>query len=368
MYNIRRLSSNVTIAVHYETGLVSLYTRETGWEDKSLIVNRVGGTSAFAVRESFDNFLSFAARVTGLVLMAVGMLVNLVALALLHLYREADAIKLHEPVRLAVLCGGSAMINAAIFFFSWDEGANWNHMSLSIVCGMSPWIFFLGQSISFHTLHQMALYGSLSSGMGGLPRGSLSSISFFACTLFILLLWSVVDPYVWVRRDISVIPAETYGECTSGERTKWYISPLVVLSIGHCMLAGSRALKSFRAHNRGGNHASIIYACYGSLQCWGFGVPMILLVGTSSVDAAYLARLCLTWILGVASISTVVWTPLYTAMRQGRPRLERFRFSQASMLMFDSVSDFDSQGNRQVRSGWMSDTSREYAKMQDEAS
>jgi len=74
----------------------------------------------------------------------------------------------------------------------------------------------------------------------------------------------------------------------------------------------SNILEEFR------DSSSIAYACYAQIQAWGIGVPMILLIGHTSVDATYFARVFLIWIFSVSSVLVVVYPKIFKAIRRRR--------------------------------------------------
>lgn len=286
------------------------------------------------MRESRDLFLSKGARFTGLALMALGFLVNVIALTLLIVYRNTDAVGSNQIECLAVICVGSMMMNGAIFCLSWDDGANWTTTSLSRSCATAPWLFFIGQAMTMHALHQKAHRSSLVYVMGDFSKSLAMSTILTCCTAITLLVWTVLDARIWLRRDLSIIPPITYGECTSSHNV-WFLAVLTSIAVFHCVIVGWKSWMSLYSMSPASCHGPILYACYASLQCWSFGVPMIIVVGSSSVDAAYFARLCVAWILGAAAVSTVVWTYLGAAMREGR-RSQRFQFQRGSMIMIEA--------------------------------
>jgi len=69
---------------------------------------------------------------------------------------------------------------------------------------------------------------------------------------------------------------------------------------------------------------AVMYACFAQLQSWAIGVPMLIVLGTSSTDATYFGRVFLIEIFAVSSVVVVVGPKVIKAFRIRRnPELGR---------------------------------------------
>jgi 7 transmembrane sweet-taste receptor of 3 GCPR len=118
------------------------------------IIYRDGTAVTPAKKRDFvdENFLSPWVRGVGLVLMALAWMLALVALVALHRYAKDSVVLRAQPFFLKMLCYGSIITSTAIFTLSWDEGAGWSDRQLDIACTMTPWFFFLGNTLTFCAL------------------------------------------------------------------------------------------------------------------------------------------------------------------------------------------------------------------------
>ena len=64
------------------------------------------------------------------------------------------------------------------------------------------------------------------------------------------------------------------------------------------------------------NHILLTLAL--QIQAWIVGVPILVVLGSSSADATYLGRVFLVWIFSVSSVALVVWPRIILAIRLRR--------------------------------------------------
>jgi hypothetical protein len=149
------------------------------------------------------------------------------------------------------------------------------------------------------------------------------SIAILAISILILILWSILDPWTWVRKVTSELPAETYGKCTSKYFWAWF-GPLVALLFFAESLTMYFAWKTADIPNDFRDSGAVMYASFAQIQSWAIGVPMLAVLGTSSADATYFGRIFLIWIFAVSSVVVVVGPKVINAYRIRRnPELGR---------------------------------------------
>lgn len=160
-----RNSEDVSIGVYnirarggqgYDAALVSTYRTDSGWHDVNgtTIIYRDGTTVASEVfREVYnENFVSFAVRLVGLVLMSVAWALAVAALVMVHVLSKDTTVQQAQPTILKMLCVGSILTSTAIYTLSWDEGAGWSDSQLDVACALTPWFFVVGQLTTFCAL------------------------------------------------------------------------------------------------------------------------------------------------------------------------------------------------------------------------
>ena len=291
----------------YKPILTSVYEKFAGgWEDRigqgvGTFFDRFSGTGRQA---SDDNYLRRTIRWIALVLMIVVWVASVFTMMLLLVYRKKSHIKDSQPLYLCLLCVGAIVSSMSIATLAWDEGAGYSQEQLSFLCMATPWLFFLGQAIGSASLVTMLwrmevarARGDVTSAVEKNPRPLLG---YFIVSAILLGVWSAVDPWSWQRIDIQSIPLETFGQCHCP-------SQLVFSSIfvGSLLLS---SVMSFRyawmtIHNPAAG--SILYGSYSQAQCWCFGIPMLSVIGRTSVEGVFFARVLVIWILSISNVISV---------------------------------------------------------------
>ena len=77
---------------------------------------------------------------------------------------------------------------------------------------------------------------------------------------------------------------------------------------------------------------AIMYTCLAQIQAWCIGIPMLALIGYSSADASYFARIFLIWVFTVAGVVLVAWPKIFKAIRIRRnPHIRSFNGRRSSI-------------------------------------
>lgn len=139
--------------------------------------------------------------------------------------------------------------------------------------------------------------------------------------MLILTLWSVLDPWKWEREWVSKVPAESYGQCTS--KNFWlFFAPLVALLVTAELLTAVFAWKTADVPTDFADSRTALYALCAHFQAFCIGVPILAVLGESSVDATFVSRVVLIFIFSVSSVAVVVYPKIYQAFQlRRRPEL-----------------------------------------------
>ena len=319
-------------AVNPETGkrsfgaaLISTWKNENGWADlpDAKLLYR-DGSSEFSgsYRRIYDaHYITPAVRSIGLCLMGMAWLFASVSIILIQWLRQDPAVHHAQPFFLQVLCFGSIILSATIFTISFDEGAGWTNRQLSVACSLTPWFFSTGHIVIF-----CALFSKLWN-MDRILKSQQNSVSdvwalwplalFLMATLSILLAHSIYDPWSWERHIINEMPAETYGKCQS--QNAWaFFSPLTALLFLAEAMTLFLAWKTAVIPSIFQDSTSVMFSCLVQIQAWSIGVPMLIFIGYSSVDATYFGRVFLIWIFAVSGVALAALPKLITAIQLRR--------------------------------------------------
>ena len=317
----------------FRSVLVSEYRSDTGWQSIPgvTIIYRDGSVIAPDTTRYItnENYISTPVRIIGLVLMSISIAVSLICLILLKKF-EKDAVVLRaQPFFMRILCIGSLLMSCSIFTLSWDEGANWSNRALNVSCMLTQWFFFFGQILTFCALFtklwrvdRVLQFRRTAVTILNVMKPTLGLLFL---TLAILLTWTLFDPWAWHRELISELPAETFGQCTSEHFWPFFgslIGLLFCAEISTFYFAWKTAdvPEDFR------DSAAVMYASFAQLQSFAVGIPMLAVLGTSSVDATYFGRIFLIWIFAVSSVAVVVGPKIVKAFKlRQTPQLQANR-------------------------------------------
>jgi hypothetical protein len=316
LYNIHPRPVNITSGKRsFCTVLISKYTQSSGWQDLPGVVQISRDGTPYEenlFRRFFDyHYLSSGVRIVGLILMGIAWFCLIVLLGLACWLRNVPEMQRVPPFCFHWLCLGSLILSSTIFTLSWDENAGWTNGQLNILCTMTPWLFFLGQILHFSTFWCMLCY-YWKNHREEVPMSRFQSVGKFWIPILlvggtmvsVLTAQTILDPWTWHRTVIREIPAETYGECSSVHF--WaYVGPLmglvVVLECGNLVWAWKLMTTSGQR-----DCAAILYTCFAHLQAWFVGGSLLAVLEDSSVDAIYMGRMVLIWILAISDVLVVV--------------------------------------------------------------
>lgn len=349
LYNIqrrvpssRRLQQEMgsDVMYSYETVLVFRWSNSTTWEspDGVKTLYRDGTTDPPTVtREISDsNYLSSSVRAVGLTLVALAWILGFGSMIAVFVLRKDAIVQRAQPFFLELLCFGSVVMSVSIVTLSFDESLGSSEAALDAACMATPWFFFLGQIMTFS-----ALFTKLwrLDKVLQFRRGNKVTISnviaplvvMLVITLVVLIVWSVVDPWTWNRIIISLAPVESYGQC--GCDNFWaFFGPLMALVIAAEILTAFFAWKTSDVPEDFRDSNAVFYAILTQLQAWLIGIPILAVLGTSSVDATYFGRVLLIWIFAVSGVGIVVAPKIFRAIQirknpELRPRGSRVKVS-----------------------------------------
>jgi len=355
VYNIRPIPSSerrlqdASIAsenqnVTFEVNLVSIWrnasSNSSGWDEVQgeSFMYRDGSTIPPSnTRDFVDmNLLPGWVRGVGLTLMVVAWILALTCAGGIFVLRNDGIMKRSQPFFMQLLCFGSFIMSMSILTLSFDEGSGQSEQQLSHACMATPWFFFLGQIMVFSALFTKLwrLDKVLQFRRGNKVTivqviGPLAGL--LCVALLILIIWTAVDPWSWVRVTINQLPAQSYGQCSSAHFWAFF-GPLMALLIVAEGLTAFFAWKTSDVPEDFRDTNAVLYAIVTQLQAWVIGVPILSVLNTSSAAATYFGRVLLIWIFAVSSVGLVVAPKLFRAIQLRRhPELVHKKGSRVSV-------------------------------------
>lgn len=285
----------------YTPTLVSIYRGESlEWEDLANVAPLANRKRARIAAES--NFISIQCRVFGFVLLSVllaSAVANLLCIACFAGQNESVS-----HVYLVIL--GSATSGLSIATQSLDERIQSMRDYLGRACLCSVWLFFVGNAIVTATLVAVLCRAYLiSRRRKGLIaadiKAAVPAVGVLLYFILVLSLWTSVDPITWTRLDIRKIPLETFGLCQSNN-SRFYFALLVNVC---CLVLVVSFFLGTKITRRSLEVEAMMHTTCLMLQAWAFGLPLYLLVRTSSADGNYLVRIIFVWVCSMTGLVCV---------------------------------------------------------------
>lgn len=133
----------------------------------------------------------------------------------------------------------------------------------------------------------------------------------FVAIVLVLALWTAIDPLQWVRTEIEgAYPPESKGQCASATFHA-YFWPCAGL-IGVPTLCTIIAVWRTKDISQDLSDTSVtFYLVVTQFQAWLLGVPVLVVLGSASVDAEYFGRVLLIWLFAIAPLLIVLLPTIY---------------------------------------------------------
>lgn len=153
-FNIRSVDQGGGL-MRYEAVLVAKSALRDVWEtvNGESFVYRYGKTVLKGPSQVVEsNFLRNSIRAIGFTLMAIAWVVALGLSYAVWRWQDKPFVRAGQPVFLAILCVGSFLTSSSILTLSFDEDTGLSVSQLSVLCTVTPWLFFLGINTTFSGL------------------------------------------------------------------------------------------------------------------------------------------------------------------------------------------------------------------------
>lgn len=292
-------------------------TERGEWNHQEAFLYRNGSTDPppdFVYSD--ENYLSHQVRAIGLSLLALAWFLAFAGAFLVAYLRKEKVIRQSQPFFLVLICIGSAISATSIFTLSQDEETGWTSSRLTAACMATPWFFFLGQvvlfSAMFTKLYRLDRVLQFRRRTVGIKDVMLPLVMLTIFTLVILFTWTIVDPWKWVREEISA--SETYGECQN-DNFWHFFGPLMATMVTSQALTVWFAIKTTDVPGDLRESNAVLLAIATTIQAWIVGVPILAVLGNDSVDATFFGRVLLIFALSVSGVVIVVLPKVNLTLR-----------------------------------------------------
>mmetsp|Transcript_25718 Transcript_25718/g.37953 ORF Transcript_25718/g.37953 Transcript_25718/m.37953 type:complete len:1494 (+) Transcript_25718:46-4527(+) len=280
-----------------------------------------------------QNFLSHAVHVLGLTLMSLCLFFTFLAGLFVLFHRDKAVVREGRPMFLYFLALGASTMTFSIFTLSFDESYGWDESQLSKACTAFPWLLFLGFMTIYLCLF-IKLWMTRQKGRKILDGHELKnstikvvipSVILVLAVVTVLSVWTVVDPFTWLRHKINEETGATYGRCSSNNTLKYFLTLFALMAI-LMLLTAYLAFKTKETCEQFAESSWIFYSTFLQMQVLSIGIPILFILHDLSADATYLGRIMLIFTI---STSTILFVFL--------PKVHKVFFPEEKITMSDSV-------------------------------
>jgi hypothetical protein len=140
----------------------------------------------------------------------------------------------------------------------------------------------------------------------------------FAAIVIVLLVWTIIDPWQWTRETVAgVLPPESIGQCQSDHFGAFFWTCAAL--IGVPTLLTIVAVWRTKDISQDLSDTSVtFYLVVTQFQAWLLGVPVLIVLDSSSVDASYLGRVLLIWLFAIAPLLIVISPTIHRTIENRR--------------------------------------------------
>ena len=187
---------------------------------------------------------------------------------------------------------------------------------LDSACMATPWLLTLGYMILYLSIFSK-LYRINKVLQFRRRKVSTRAVAgpfflLFVASIIVLSIWTAVDPYLWVRREVNAVTGETYGSCSSSNASGAvgvpleYGIPLVAIAAIAAILTFAMAWKTKDIDEKFSESNWTFYALFLQCELMLVAIPILLLLGEASADASYLGKVLVIWSIPVSTMLLLI--------------------------------------------------------------
>lgn len=205
--------------------------------------------------------------------------------------KTVRVVKVAQPGFLIMVAAGSLVMGSTLIPLSFDDSsANFTETNGTIICMSPPWLAFIGFTITFSALFAKTWrVNRIFHTHQNFQRQEVSSLDvllpfviLMVCNMIVLLVWSLVDPLMYVRQDAAGTDAwnrviSTYGTCVANQ--PWpYMATLAVMNVSVLIMANYQAYRARGIESEFSESKYIGMTVASMLQATLIGAPILILV------------------------------------------------------------------------------------------
>eukprot|EP00977_Amphora_coffeiformis_P021241 scaffold9085_cov215-Amphora_coffeaeformis.AAC.9 len=293
-------------------------------------------------------------RPVGLVLMAIIVLASMGSCTWMIMKRKRSVVTVSQPLFLGLICLGTLVMGLTIYVMGVDDSVA-SQKRCNRACMATPWLFAIGFSVCFSALFskiwriQILMKSAMRFRRVTVTVKDVILPFTILLTLNVafLLMWTLVDPLVWVRirkGRTETGERESYGHCQSSSTTARVMVGLVggvnLVALG---LANIQAYLTRNLSVAYDESKYIGLAMASILQAFLIGLPLLFLVDDNPI-ARYVVRSILVFVVCM-SVLGFVFVPKMLASKEATDTRFSTHFNTSNANNRGSASFLQNHGN-----------------------
>jgi hypothetical protein len=280
-----------------KVSVLEAYQRLTGVFVQQVNYNQLGGIRGYGY------------SLTGLLVVMV-----LISTIWTMANRKTQIVRASQPFFLVLICFGSIVLGSVIIPFGIDDSVA-TVAQCSAACMSIPWLIATGWAIVFSALFakiwrvNIVYRNSLKFRRLKVSEWDVLVPFFvmFCLNCLILIIWTVLDPMVWLRYQQS--DTESFGTCSVSTKATWKVclSLLGIINGGALFMANFQAYQARNLQTEYSESKYIGMAMVMILQIIVVGLPLLFLV-TQNPLANYFVRVTIVFVI-CFSILSLIFVP-----------------------------------------------------------
>ena len=256
-----------------------------------------------------QNFLDASVQRVGWTFFGLIVAYVVTSMVFVAAFRNASAVRQGQPIFLLLILIGCLMLSMGMLTLSFDEDDGISTVGLSAMCLSTLWLLVLGYILIyaalFCKLYRINKVLSFARRTVNVRHVIGPLVGLMVLAVIVLLLWSALDPFVWVRKEINAFTGESYGQCASNNSLPYLLAVIGLMMIT-TIASAIMAWVTKDVDERFSESKWIFYTIFVKIQLMMLGIPVLIILGTESAEATYLGRALLIFLIVATTVTFMV--------------------------------------------------------------
>ena len=267
-------------------------------------------------------------RVFGWVASLVVIATSLILTAWVVSNRKTRIVRTLQPVFLVSISMGVLIMGSALIPLGFDDEIVSAEGS-SMACMAFPWLLSMGFTIAMSALFSKIwrinklFHNTQLRRITVKEKDVIVPFAVLFCVNFLaLMVWTLVDPLRWARKEVAGQNNQSYGVCraSDGAVSTAMISVVGVVNISAFVVACYQAFRARWVSDEFSESKSLGVALFSWVQLLLIGVPVLFLIDDDNPSARYFITAGLTFAVCM-SMLLLIYVPILIQQRKAEKRL-----------------------------------------------